>query len=215
MGSQRVGHDWATELNWTDTQKLLDHMVIPFLSFWGASKLFSIVTVLFYIWSRCIFFIYNSFIGFWLRYVFVAAWGLSLVAESGGYSWLWCTGFSLWWLLLWEAWALGAQASVVAAYGLIRCGSQALEKGLNSCGAQALAAPCHVESSQTRDRSHDPCIGRQTPIHYTTREVLECIFFDATSFWHENVRQAVPLSWKKMLEVSLPLVFRAGVKAVD
>ena len=45
-------------------------------------------------------FLINLFIDFWLRWVFVAAHGLSLVAESGGYSSLWCMGFSLWWLLL-------------------------------------------------------------------------------------------------------------------
>ena len=44
------------------------------------------------------------FIYFWLRWVFIAARGLSLVAPSGGYSSLWCVGFSLWWLfLLWSA----------------------------------------------------------------------------------------------------------------
>ena len=37
---------------------------------------------------------------FWLRWVFVAVHGLSLVAASEGYSLLWCAGFSLWWLLL-------------------------------------------------------------------------------------------------------------------
>ena len=37
---------------------------------------------------------------FWLRWVFVAARGLSLVAASGDYSSLRCTGFSLQWLLL-------------------------------------------------------------------------------------------------------------------
>ena len=36
---------------------------------------------------------------FWLHWVFAAACGLSLVAASGGYSPLWCTGFSLQWLL--------------------------------------------------------------------------------------------------------------------
>ena len=41
-----------------------------------------------------------SFIYIWLRWVFVAARGLSLVAVSGGYSSLRCTGFSLRWLLL-------------------------------------------------------------------------------------------------------------------
>ena len=39
------------------------------------------------------------FIYFWLRWVFVAACRLSLVAASGGYSSLWYTGFSLRWLL--------------------------------------------------------------------------------------------------------------------
>ena len=40
------------------------------------------------------------FIYFWLHWVFIAAHGLSLVAASGGYSSLQCTGFSLRWLLL-------------------------------------------------------------------------------------------------------------------
>ena len=40
------------------------------------------------------------FIYFWLRWAFVATHGLSLVAVSGGYSSLWCVGFSLRWLLL-------------------------------------------------------------------------------------------------------------------
>ena len=44
----------------------------------------------------------HSFIHSWLRWVFVAARGLSLVAASGGYSLLWCAGFSLQWLLLWS-----------------------------------------------------------------------------------------------------------------
>ena len=48
----------------------------------------------------CFCFLINLFIYFWLRGVFVAANGLSLVAASGGYSSLWCVGFSLWWLRL-------------------------------------------------------------------------------------------------------------------
>ena len=47
-----------------------------------------------------IIFIFYKFIYFWLRWVFVAARGLSLVAVSGGYSSLRCVGFSLRWLLL-------------------------------------------------------------------------------------------------------------------
>ena len=37
---------------------------------------------------------------FWLHWVFVAMHGLSLVAASGSYSSLWCSGFSLQGLLL-------------------------------------------------------------------------------------------------------------------
>ena len=48
------------------------------------------------------FFLINLFIYFWLRWVFVAARGLSLVVARGGYS-LYnrerCAGFSLQWLL--------------------------------------------------------------------------------------------------------------------
>ena len=40
------------------------------------------------------------FIYFWLRWVFITAHGLSLVAASGGYSLLQRAGFSLRWLLL-------------------------------------------------------------------------------------------------------------------
>ena len=42
----------------------------------------------------------NECLFFWLRWVFVAARGLSLVVVSRSYSSLWCAGFSLWWLLL-------------------------------------------------------------------------------------------------------------------
>ena len=72
------------------------------------------------------------FVYFWLRWVFVAAHGLSLVAASGGYSLLQCAGFSLQWLLL-----LRSTGSVVVAHGLSSCGSWALERRLSSYGARA------------------------------------------------------------------------------
>ena len=72
---------------------------------------------------------------FWLRWVFVAARGLSLVVASRGYSSLRCTGFSLRWLLLlrsmgsrragfsscdtWAQWHAGSRAQA-------QCGVQAL-----------------------------------------------------------------------------------------
>ena len=76
-----------------------------------------------------------------LNYLFfLAALGLcccaqaSLVAVSGGYSSLRCVGFSLQWLLLFGARALGAQASVVVARRLWSAGSVVAVHGL-SCSA--------------------------------------------------------------------------------
>ena len=79
--------------------------------------------------------LFYLFTYFWLRWVFVAARGLSLVEESGatlrcGARASHCSGFSCC-----GARALGAQASVVVARGLSSCGSQALERMLSSCGA--------------------------------------------------------------------------------
>ena len=105
--------------------------------------------------------------------------GLSLVAASGGYSSLWCVGFSLPCLLCCGTQALGTWASVVTARGLGSCGMWALERaGFSSCGTQAqqlwctgLVAPRHVGSSQTRDRTHVRCIGRRILNHCATTEV--------------------------------------------
>ena len=68
---------------------------------------------------------------------------------------------------------------------LIEAASLVAEHGLWGVQAQqlwrtALVALWHVESSQTRDRTHAPCTGRQIPNHWTTREVLlpwERLFF--------------------------------------
>ena len=56
--------------------------------------------------------------------------------------------------------------------GFSSCGSWALKHGLSSCSKWALVAPCYVESSRTRDRTHVPLIGGRIPIHCITREVL-------------------------------------------
>ena len=98
---------------------LLDHMVI--FNFWGGNchAVFHLcrtilhphqqctgvpiyISVLFQLCSFNIV-VFNKFIYlfiFWLRWVFVAARGLFLVAVSGGCSLLRCAGFSLRWLLL-------------------------------------------------------------------------------------------------------------------
>ena len=71
----------------------------------------------------------------------------------------------------------------------LHCGAWASHCGGFSCyGARALAtwawqlwfvglvASGHVASSQTRDRTSVPCIGRQILNHWTTREVLTLFF---------------------------------------
>ena len=38
MGSQRVGHDWVTELNWTELM-YISHLLYPFICWWTFSLL--------------------------------------------------------------------------------------------------------------------------------------------------------------------------------
>ena len=99
------------------------------------------------------------FIYFWLRWVFVAARGLSLDAASGGYSSLRCTGFSSWWLLLLQS--TGSRHA-----GFSSCGTRAQQLWFTGSRAQAqqlwrtgLVALWHVGSSWTRARTYVPCIG--------------------------------------------------------
>ena len=70
------------------------------------------------------------FFFFWLRWVFIAAHRLSLVAVSRGHSSLRCAGLSLQWLL-----PLRSTGSRHA--GLSSCGSRALECRLSRCVTQA------------------------------------------------------------------------------
>ena len=88
-----------------------------------------------------------------LYWVFVAVRGLSLVAVSGGYSSLRCTGFSLRWLLLVE-------------HGLQACGLQQLWR-------TGLVALQHVGSSRTRARTHASCIARRILNYCATREAQD------------------------------------------
>ena len=76
---------------------------------------------------------FNNFIYCRLCWVFVTVCRHSLVAASGAYSLLWCTGFSLHRLLLLQI--RGAQTSVVEVRGL-RCSAACgtfLDQGSNPC----------------------------------------------------------------------------------
>ena len=125
-----------------------------------------------FLWGGGIDFIYSLFfykfiylfIQFWLRWVFVAERRLSLVAVSRGYSSLRCMGFSLRWLLF----AAEHRLQVCVLQQLWHAGSRAQAQQLWCTG---LVAPWHVGSSQTRDRTRVPCIGRWILNHCTTREV--------------------------------------------
>ena len=86
-----------------------------------------------------------------------------------------CSRFSS--LLVAERRLYSTDASVATAHGSQRLwhtdsgGSRALELGFGSCGTWALVAKRHVESSQTRDQIHVPCIGRQILTHCSIRKV--------------------------------------------
>ena len=51
-----------------------------------------------------------------------------------------------------------------------------VSRGHSLLQCPGLVAPWHVGSSQTRDRTHVPCINRQTSNHWTTREAQTGIF---------------------------------------
>ena len=74
---------------------------------------------------------------------------------------LWCSGLSLWWLLL--PWS---QALRPAGFSSRSMNSQHLQ-----CGG--FVALRHVGSSRTRDQTCVPCIGRQILNHWTAKEVLD------------------------------------------
>ena len=83
--------------------------------------------------------------------VFVAALRLSLVVVSGGYTSLWCTGFSLLWLLLLNSTGFRVH-------------------GLQQLWHTGLVALQHVKSSRTMGQTHVPCIDRQILNHWTTKD---------------------------------------------
>ena len=115
------------------------------------------------------FFFCNKFT-YWLCWVFLAGRGLSLAAVRGDHSLLQCMDLSLRWSL--SLWSTGSRHE-----GFSSCGMRAQQLWLTDSRAQAQylwlmgsAAPWHVASSQTRARTHVPCIGRRTPNHWATRE---------------------------------------------
>ena len=134
------------------------------------------------------------FIYLWLLWVFVVERGLSLVAVNEGYSLSWCSAFSLWWLLL-------LQSGVSKLAGFSSCGTWSPDLQLT-----CLVTSQHVGSSQTRDQTHDPCIGRWILNPSTTREVLLVYFGEdlvrLTWIIHVNKEEeprTIPSFWYEQL----------------
>ena len=98
------------------------------------------------------------FIYFWLRWVFVAAHGLSLVGTSRGYSSLRCAGFSLRWLLL-----LRSMGSRRTGFSNWHVGSVVVARGLQSTGSVVVAhgRSCSVACGIFPDQGSNLC-----PLHW-------------------------------------------------
>ena len=105
------------------------------------------------------------FIYFWLRWVFIAVCGSYLVAASGGYSSLWCTGFSLRWPLLLQSMGSRNAGLVVVAHRVQSAGSAAVALGPScspACGillTQGLnPCPLHWHVDSTTVPPGKPCV---------------------------------------------------------
>ena len=100
---------------------------------------------------------FNLLIYFWLHLAFVAMHGHSLLAASRGYFLLQCVGLSWRWLLLLQNVGSRAWTSLAVVHGL-------------SC-----PGACEIFLDQ---EPMFPAFGRQILNHWTTREVLSCLFSD-------------------------------------
>ena len=105
--------------------------------------------------QRDFFFLINLFFYFWLCWVFISVWGLSLVVASGGHSSSRRSGLSLSWPL--SLWSTGSRrtASAVVAHGpscSTACGIFP-DQGSNPCPLhwQADSQPLRHQGSPQRD----------------------------------------------------------------
>ena len=100
----------------------------------------------------------------WSFFFFFGCVGSSL--PHTGFLWLWRAGSTL---------RCGAQASHCRGFSC--CRARALGVQASVVVAHSLVAPWHAGSSQTRDRTRVPCIGRRILNHCAAREVPEPMVF--------------------------------------
>ena len=122
-------------------------------------------------YTCCFYYLFSGYMSSLLLHA-----GFHYTRRVGAALWLWCEGLSLRWPLCCRTQALGCT-------GFSTCGVWAQLLQLEGSRAQVqwlwhtgLAAPQHVESFWTKDRTHVPCIGRQTLNHWSTKEVSLLIF---------------------------------------
>ena len=153
-------------------------------------KLFSVNLISFHMFLRFISvgciknsFLFENLINcfFPLHWVFGAAHGLSLAAVRQGCSSLWCAVSSLRWLLL------------------LRSSSSRVQ--VQQLWCTGLAAPWSERSSQTRDWTCVPCIGRWILNHWTNRGPCHNFWrLDSNcSYYYKH------LSWKLVFFLFFPL----------
>ena len=158
MGSQRVGHDWATDLIWSDL--CVTHLYSNFYTFSDFITGFKVVHISLnghkFSWYKC-------------RVIFIkclcARRFLRKHISHACFNYFFgCIGS----LLL-------QSYSPVVDHGLLIAVASLVEHGLQVWGLQwlhsmDLVAPWHVGSSWTRDWTLVPCIGRRILNYWTTRK---------------------------------------------
>ena len=117
-------------------------------------------------WFSLSLFFFNKCIYFWLRWVFVADCGLSLVVASRGYSSLQCTGFSLQWFLLLQSTGFrhaGFSSCGTQAQSLWHAGSVIMACGLQSADSVVVVQrlSCSTACEIFPDQGSNPC-----PLHW-------------------------------------------------
>ena len=134
---------------------IIEHLTSFFFFFFLRGK-FSSLSLFIYLFIL-IFLIY-LFIYFWLCWVFGSCEGFLYSRQVGAT------------LHRGAGTALHRGARAFHYRGPSRCGAQAPDAQAQQLWLTGPAAPWHVGSSQTRARTHAPCISRQTLNHCATRE---------------------------------------------
>ena len=102
---------------------------------------------------------------------------------------------------------LGCARSLLLHLGFLQLQSMgSRHMGFSGCGTGAhylwlegLVALQHVESSQTRDRTCVPCVGRRILTHSATREVL-CFLRNCQNVFHSGCTIYIPTTNKQGLQ---------------